>query len=290
MIDHGAAATQQFAQDILPLLLLFAISVTGLMLTASYTWMRGYAYEFLAVLHAITVIVTLVWLPFGKLFHIFQRPAQLGVSFYKDAGARGEQARCRPLRERLCPADDGARPGDRRARARVFLRARSRRPLPGRVSEVPARAVRPGTRSVVATIPVDELRIIDRFGPHLSGDDRCAAIDERRARAARQDALLFLRPAVRHPAQGPRQRSDWLRAVGRVSLQPRHAVPEGREALPAGLASRSPARPLCSAIRRRPAGLRRCRTMPRSRGSPPRSRGCSRRTARARSASSAAPA
>jgi len=28
---------QQFGQDILPLLLLFAISVTGLMLTASYT-------------------------------------------------------------------------------------------------------------------------------------------------------------------------------------------------------------------------------------------------------------
>jgi NNP family nitrate/nitrite transporter-like MFS transporter len=95
MIDHGAAATQQFAQDVLPLLALFAISVTGLMLTASYTWMRGYAYDFLAVLHAITVIVTLIWLPFGKLFHIFQRPAQLGVSFYKDSGARGEQAACR---------------------------------------------------------------------------------------------------------------------------------------------------------------------------------------------------
>src|SRR5687767_4147494 len=94
MIDHGAAATQQFAQDILPLLLLFAISVTGLMLTVSYTWMRGYAYDFLAVLHALTVIVTLLWLPFGKLFHVFQRPAQLGVSFYKDAGARGAQARC----------------------------------------------------------------------------------------------------------------------------------------------------------------------------------------------------
>jgi NNP family nitrate/nitrite transporter-like MFS transporter len=95
MIDHGAAATQQFAQDILPLLLLFAISVTGLMLTVSYTWMRGYAYEFLAVLHAMTVIVTLLWLPFGKLFHVFQRPAQLGVSFYKDAGARAEPAACR---------------------------------------------------------------------------------------------------------------------------------------------------------------------------------------------------
>ena len=94
MIDHGAAATQQFAQDIVPLLALFAISMTGLLLTASYTWMRGYAYEFLAVLHAVTVILTLLWLPFGKLFHIFQRPAQLGVSFYKDAGARGEQATC----------------------------------------------------------------------------------------------------------------------------------------------------------------------------------------------------
>ena len=95
MIDHGAAATQQFAQDVLPLLALFAISVTGLMLTASYTWMRGYAYDFLAVLHALTVIGTLLWLPFGKLFHVFQRPAQLGVSFYKDAAARGDAATCR---------------------------------------------------------------------------------------------------------------------------------------------------------------------------------------------------
>jgi len=99
MIDHGAVAVQQFSQDIVPLLLLFAISVTGLMLTASYTWMRGYAYDFLAILHAATVIVTLLWLPFGKLFHVFQRPAQLGVAFYKDAGAREQQALCRRCRQ-----------------------------------------------------------------------------------------------------------------------------------------------------------------------------------------------
>ncbi len=49
MRDHGAAAAQQFAEDFLPLILLFAISVTGLMLTASYTWMRGYGYDFLAI-------------------------------------------------------------------------------------------------------------------------------------------------------------------------------------------------------------------------------------------------
>ncbi|HVY61119.1 MAG TPA: MFS transporter [Planctomycetota bacterium] len=95
MVDHGAAAAQQFGEDILPLVLLFAISVTGLMLTASYTWMKGYAFDFIAILHAVTVIVTLLYLPFGKFFHIAQRPAQLGVAFYKDAGKRSEQALCR---------------------------------------------------------------------------------------------------------------------------------------------------------------------------------------------------
>src|SRR5690606_13995407 len=94
MEDRGAEAVQQFGEDILPLVQLFSISVTGLALTASYTWMKGYAYDFLAILHAVTVIFTLLWLPFGKFFHIFQRPAQLGVSFYKDAGRRSEQARC----------------------------------------------------------------------------------------------------------------------------------------------------------------------------------------------------
>lgn len=94
MIDHGAASVQRFAEDILPLVLLMAISVTGLMLTVSYTWLRGYAYSFLAVVHAATVILTLLFLPFGKFFHIFQRPAQLGVGFYKDVGERSEQAAC----------------------------------------------------------------------------------------------------------------------------------------------------------------------------------------------------
>jgi hypothetical protein len=94
MIDHGAAAVQQFAEDILPLVLLFAISVTGLMLTASYTWMKGYGYDFLALLHAVTVILTLLYLPFGKFFHLFMRPAQLGVSFYKDIGRVSEPAAC----------------------------------------------------------------------------------------------------------------------------------------------------------------------------------------------------
>ncbi|MCC6442197.1 MAG: MFS transporter [Armatimonadetes bacterium] len=95
MRDRGAAALQRFGEDFLPLVFLFAISLTGLLLTASYTWMKGYLYDFLAVLHAITVIFTLLWLPFGKFFHIFQRPAQIGAAFYKDVGYSEEPALCR---------------------------------------------------------------------------------------------------------------------------------------------------------------------------------------------------
>ncbi len=92
--DHDAAALQDFQEDFLPLFLLFAVSVTGLLLTVSYTWMKGYGYEFLSLLHAVTVIATLLWLPFGKFFHIFQRPAQLAVKFYRDLGAEETPAHC----------------------------------------------------------------------------------------------------------------------------------------------------------------------------------------------------
>jgi hypothetical protein len=92
--DRGAISVQQFAQDLMPLLMLFAISITGLFLTASTHLLHGLNYGFLSLLHAVTVIFTLLYLPFGKFFHIFQRPAQIGVQFYKDEGARTEQARC----------------------------------------------------------------------------------------------------------------------------------------------------------------------------------------------------
>ena len=93
--DHGAWSVQQFADDMLPLIFLFAISITGLFLTISTHLMRGIYYVFLSQLHAVTVILTLLYLPFGKFFHIFQRPAQLGIDFYKQEGAAGPQARCK---------------------------------------------------------------------------------------------------------------------------------------------------------------------------------------------------
>ena len=54
--DRGAFALQDFAADFLPLILLFAISITGLALTASTLWFGGAFYGFLSILHAITVI------------------------------------------------------------------------------------------------------------------------------------------------------------------------------------------------------------------------------------------
>jgi NNP family nitrate/nitrite transporter-like MFS transporter len=92
--DRGALALQDFSSDFLPLIMLFAISVTGLALTASTLWFRGAFYGFLSILHAITVVGTLLYLPFGKFFHIFQRPAQLGIKLYTDAGEADPGANC----------------------------------------------------------------------------------------------------------------------------------------------------------------------------------------------------
>ncbi len=101
MLDRGAQAVQSFAMDLLPIILLFAISVSGLALTVSTLWLRGNYYGFLSILHAITVIAALLFLPFGKFFHIFQRPAQLGVKFYHAAGDKGEGANCARCGERF---------------------------------------------------------------------------------------------------------------------------------------------------------------------------------------------
>ncbi|MPY94101.1 MAG: MFS transporter [Acidimicrobiia bacterium] len=91
--DPGALAVER-SNDFLPLAGLFAVSVTGLALTASNLWMEGRFYVFLNTVHALTVILGLMYIPFGKLFHIFQRPANLGVAYYKAAGADGPQQRC----------------------------------------------------------------------------------------------------------------------------------------------------------------------------------------------------
>ena len=92
--DAAEIATQRFDNDILPLILLFAVSVTGMMLTASNMFLEGKFYYWITTTHAVTVYLWLLYLPFGKFFHIFQRIANVGVWFYKAAGEQGPQARC----------------------------------------------------------------------------------------------------------------------------------------------------------------------------------------------------
>lgn len=94
LTNGGLIATQSFQDDWMPLVLLLAISVTGLGLTFDYSFMQGKTFEFMSVTHAITVILFLVWIPFGKFFHIFQRPAQLGTNVYRKEGARLGMAVC----------------------------------------------------------------------------------------------------------------------------------------------------------------------------------------------------
>jgi nitrate reductase gamma subunit len=101
--DPGTMATER-SGDFLALAGLFAVSVTGLFLTVSSLWLEGRFYSALNTLHALTVILGLMYIPFGKLFHIFQRPGNLGVAYYKRANADGPPAVCRRCGEPFASA------------------------------------------------------------------------------------------------------------------------------------------------------------------------------------------
>lgn len=83
MKDRGAITGQRFAYDLVPLIALIVIAVTGLLLTFSSLFLHGGGYEFLAILHMVSVVFTLIYIPFGKFFHIVQRPAAVGMQLFK---------------------------------------------------------------------------------------------------------------------------------------------------------------------------------------------------------------
>jgi hypothetical protein len=90
--DVGLRTTQRFGFDLVPLVLLFAIAITGLALTASATWWQGRYYWFISLTHQVLVVGWLLSLPFGKFFHIFQRPASIGVTLYQTVNQGLEQS------------------------------------------------------------------------------------------------------------------------------------------------------------------------------------------------------
>jgi hypothetical protein len=81
--DREATSGQRLGYDFVPLVALVAISATGLLLTFSSSLLDGAGYEFLAILHMGVVVLSLIFIPFGKFFHVVQRPATVGVNMFK---------------------------------------------------------------------------------------------------------------------------------------------------------------------------------------------------------------
>jgi hypothetical protein len=84
--EEGPLTTQRFGFDLMPLVLLAAVAITGLTLTASAALWEGRYYSFLSFTHQIIVVAWLLSLPFGKFFHIIERPATIGVTLYQRVG------------------------------------------------------------------------------------------------------------------------------------------------------------------------------------------------------------
>jgi hypothetical protein len=80
--DLAQIAVQRFRFDLMPLALLLAIVLTGLALTADSAWLGGAYYWFISLTHEVVVVLWLISLPFGKFFHLIERPATVGVKLY----------------------------------------------------------------------------------------------------------------------------------------------------------------------------------------------------------------
>ncbi len=92
--DLALIAVQRFRFDIIPLALLMAIVVTGLALTADSSWFGGAFYWYISLTHESVVVLWLISLPFGKFFHIIERPATVGIELYWRTGRDGEKHAC----------------------------------------------------------------------------------------------------------------------------------------------------------------------------------------------------
>ena len=101
--DLALISVQRFGFDIVPLALLMAITVTGLALTADSTWLGGSYYWYISLTHESVVVLWLISLPFGKFFHLIERPATVGIELYWRTGEGTEMQRCARCGEEFAP-------------------------------------------------------------------------------------------------------------------------------------------------------------------------------------------
>ncbi|AXN41091.1 hypothetical protein CN689_02035 [Peribacillus butanolivorans] len=90
-----ARAEQKFMYDFLPLYMLLLVSVTGLSLTFMNIFLHGAGQPAMSLIHQWSVIITLIYLPFGKLAHIPFRPMSVCARNYREHYAEQSMKGCK---------------------------------------------------------------------------------------------------------------------------------------------------------------------------------------------------
>jgi hypothetical protein len=96
-----ARAEQNFTYDFLPLYLLLFISITGLLLTFMNVFLHGAGQPIMSIIHQFSVIITLIYLPFGKLAHIPFRPMSVLAKNYREHYAEQAMKECKVCGEKF---------------------------------------------------------------------------------------------------------------------------------------------------------------------------------------------
>jgi hypothetical protein len=102
--DLALISVQRFGFDIVPLALLMGIVISGLALTADSAWLGGQYYWYISLTHESIVVLWLISLPFGKFFHLIERPATVGIELYWRTGENTEMQHCARCGEEFAPA------------------------------------------------------------------------------------------------------------------------------------------------------------------------------------------
>jgi hypothetical protein len=90
-----ARAEQTIVYDFLPLYLLLFVSITGIALTFINMFLHGWGHSVMSLIHQYSVIVTLIYLPFGKLAHIPFRPVSIFARNYREHYAEQSMKHCK---------------------------------------------------------------------------------------------------------------------------------------------------------------------------------------------------
>jgi hypothetical protein len=89
-----ARAEQKFLYDFLPLYMLLLVSITGLALTFMNIFLHGAGQPAMSLIHQWSVIITLIYLPFGKLAHIPFRPMSVLARNYREHYGEQSMKKC----------------------------------------------------------------------------------------------------------------------------------------------------------------------------------------------------